>query len=184
MAIPLRLEILADGPRSGVESVDPNLIIGQLDGVFQPGDQALELHWQASEVARIVEVKARLAGRLRYGCARCVQPLTFPVDISLSHHWVPPGSLDLGDDASAGFDRDPDVTEHDGVEIDLEPVVIECAVVEFPYAPDCDLSVEGRCPDWTDEARVLHPGGPAPEVPRKNPFAALADLKLSPDAEA
>lgn len=184
MAIAIRLETLAEGPRSGVERVDPTLLTSQLNGIFQPGNQPLKLHWTATEVARIVEVSARLEGELRYGCARCVKPLTYPVSVALSHHWVPLGDLEIGDDPASDFDRDPDVSEHDGVEIDLEPVVIECALVEFPFAPDCELSVEGRCPDWTDEARVLHPGGEAPDVPRKNPFAALADLKLTPDAEA
>ena len=183
MAIAIRLEILVDGPRSGTEIIDPNLVASQLDGTYSAGDEPLHLDWTLTEVARIVELSARLHGQLRYACARCSDPLHFPVSVDISHHWVPLGDLFAGDDDTDDFERDPDVSEHDGLEIDIEPIVLECVVVEFPFAPACDVSAEGRCPEWTDEPRVIHPGGEAPVVERKSPFAALAALKLGPEAE-
>ncbi|MCO4761899.1 MAG: DUF177 domain-containing protein [Myxococcales bacterium] len=184
MAIAIRLEILADGPRSGTETVAPTLLTSHRDCAFEPGNKPLSLDWTATEVARVVELKARLRGELSYGCARCTDPLTFPLDVAISHHWVPAGGLDIGGDEVSEFDRDPDVSEHNGVEIDIESVVLECVMVDLPFAPDCDVSAQGRCPDWTDEARIVHHGGKAPEVEGENPFAALAGLKLTSDAEA
>ncbi len=184
MAIAIRLEILADGPRSGTEQIAASVLTSELDRSFKPGNEALTLDWSLTEVARIVALTAKLRGEVKFACSRCSDPLTLPLNVDIAHHWVPAGELEVDGASTTDFDRDPDVSEHDGFEIDIEPIVMECVLVDFPFAPACDLSLEGCCPDWTEDPRILHPGGEAPDIELKIPFASLADLYLTPDAEA
>ncbi len=184
MAIAVRLETLKEGPKSGRVRLDAAAVGALLDGRYTPASAPLDLSWTLNMTAGVVQLNAEVTGQLRFACARCVAPLTLPVSVPVSHHWVPASDLHVdGLTEDGDFDRDPDVSGHDGEAVDLEPIVHECLLVEFPFAPDCDSSVEGRCPEWTDEARVLHPGGEAPEVPSETPFAALAGLKVTEPSE-
>ena len=180
MSLTVRLDILKDGAKSGVEVVEEDLWREDLGAIFRAATEPLSLKWRLSAVGGVIEFHGDIAGELAYACASCTEPLKLNVQVEVSHHWVPAGQLSAdGEETLSGFDRDPDVSEHDGEEIDLSPVIRECLLVELPYAPSCDVSATGPCPEWSDEPRVIHPGGEAPEVKPNSPFAALASIKLS-----
>lgn len=184
MGIEIRIETLSDGAKSGQLQLEESLWVEDLGDIYGPAEEPLQLTWELSSVGTLIAFSGRVTGELRYRCARCTEGLALAVDIPMEHHWVGQGQLSAdGGDELDGFDRDPDVSEHDGETVDLEPVVRECLVVEAPFAPSCDVSVSGPCPDWTEEAPVLHPGGAAPDVEPDHPFAALASFNLSEPRE-
>jgi uncharacterized metal-binding protein YceD (DUF177 family) len=176
MPIPIRLDALKDGARSGEAELDDAFAADRLGADFGVA-QTIVVRWRAQMIHNVVEVRAKLVGALSFGCSRCGDPLTLPVSHELSHHWVAKGSLAEGDDDESV--DDPDLSEHDGHEIDLEPVALDAIVVEVPLAPDCTDAVEQRCERWSDEPVVYVAGEPPPESDTHKPFAALLS-KLHP----
>lgn len=187
MTIRIRLQELEDGPRSG-EDVLPDTFAERLGRDYSV-QEPIRVRWKAQMVHQVVEVQARVEGELGFGCSRCGDPLRLPVSQTVRHHWVAKGSLDEGDAADDGEGDDPDLSEHDGVAIDLDEVLLDAVIVEVPFAPDCTDTVSGRCDNYRDEAIVYHAGGPPPEDDgRHRPFADLlgklgAGAGAAPDAD-
>jgi uncharacterized metal-binding protein YceD (DUF177 family) len=187
MSMQIRLESLKDGPQRGEVAIPGEFARERLGPDFSVREPLL-LRWRAQMVAQLVEVKLEIEGALAFACSRCADPLTLPVALHLEHRWLPAAELaDAGADAVDG--DDPDLSPHDGVVIDLSPVVLDAIVVEVPLAPDCTDAREGRCPTWSEAPIVYHAGGPPPEddgpADTVRPFAAaLAALRAAPDDPA
>lgn len=178
MTIRIRLEDLRDGARTGQETLDDAFAAERLGRDYSV-QTPLVVRWRAQMIHQVVEVQARIEGELGFGCSRCGDPLRLPVALDVHHHWVAAGSLDDGDDE--GDNDDPDLSEHDGVAITLDEVLLDAVIVEVPFAPDCTDTVPGRCPTWSDEPIVYHAGEPPPDDDdRHRPFAKL----LTPDLVA
>ncbi|HAN31366.1 MAG TPA: hypothetical protein DCQ06_07195 [Myxococcales bacterium] len=179
MSLTIRLAILKDGAKSGAASIDPELWQDDLGAIFSAAESPLMMKWSLSAVGGVVELAGEIEGALRFDCARCAEQQQLSVSLPVAHHWVPAGQLSVDiDEELTDFDRDPDVSEHDGDALHLEPIVRESLLVELPYAPRCADGLGGPCPDWTDTAATMGVQTEAPEVEPDHPFAALASMKL------
>lgn len=172
MALRIRLDALKDGVGHGEETLDSAFAANRLGADFAVRDP-IKVRWRAQMVQQVVEVRAHVEGSLSFGCSRCGDPLTLPVSQDIGHHWVAAGSLADGGDDDDGAD-DPDLSEHDGLEIDLESILLDAIVVEVPLAPDCTDAVEQKCATWRDTPVVYYAGEPPPDDDTMHkPFVSL-----------
>jgi uncharacterized metal-binding protein YceD (DUF177 family) len=182
MAILIRLDQLRDQPRSDQDTLPIEFAPERLGHDYFV-KTPFAVRWKAQMVQGVVEVRAHVEGAFGFGCSRCGDPLTLPIQIDVHHHWLPAGELVDEDDEEHLADDDPDVGEHDGVAVDLEPMLIDAIVVEVPLAPGCADATEGQCERWSDEPIVYHAGGQPPEeVETQRPFAdLLAKVRKGPE---
>jgi uncharacterized protein len=148
--------------------------------------------YTAARVGDLVEVKARVQGRLGFACSRCAEPAELTVEASFEHHWVGPGKLAVGGhgasrhaasghtsrDADADLD-DPDVSEHDGVHCDIEPLCIEFVILALPVVPLCSDACLGLCPQCgSNRNQQTCTCAAAPEPHDESPFARLRGMTI------
>jgi uncharacterized protein len=87
---------------------------------------------------------ARLRTSLAGECARCLRPVTTPIDIKLAEEYLP--SIDLQTGRAADLDTEPDalrLTDHH--ELDLEPSVRDAIILAEPIAPLDRPDCPGLC---------------------------------------
>jgi uncharacterized protein len=87
---------------------------------------------------------ARLATLLSGECARCLRPLTTPIDIVIEEEYLP--SIDLATGRPTDTEAEPDalrLTDHH--EVDLEPSVRDAIVLAEPIAPLDRPDCPGLC---------------------------------------
>lgn len=93
---------------------------------------------------RGVIVVARLATALAGECARCLRPLTTPVEVRLDEEYLP--TLDLATGRPLPLDEEPEalrLTDHH--EVDLEPSVRDAISLAEPIAPLDRPDCPGLC---------------------------------------
>ncbi len=93
---------------------------------------------------RGIVADARLTTSLAGECARCLRPLTTPIDIKLAEEYLP--SIDLGTGRAVDLDDEPDalrLTDHH--ELDLEPSVRDAIILAEPIAPLDRPDCPGLC---------------------------------------
>jgi uncharacterized protein len=108
---------------------------------------------------RGILAEARLATSLAGECARCLRPVTTPIDVVLEEEYLP--SVDLTSGRPVDTETEPDalrLTDHH--ELDLEPSVRDAISLAEPIAPldrpDCPgLCVVCGLP--LDEGEHSHP---------------------------
>jgi len=121
--------------------------------------EPIEGEVRLSRENRGILVTARLTTALRGECARCLRPVTTPIDIRLDEEYLP--SVDLTTGRPVPPDDEPEalrLTDHH--EVDLGPSVRDAISLAEPIAPldrpDCPgLCLE--CGDPLDEGVHDHP---------------------------
>jgi uncharacterized protein len=93
-------------------------------------------------------------------CARCLRPLTLPVEVEFAELFAYP--------SSEPFDH-----ELSGDTVDLEPVVRDAVVLSLPFQPECVDGCEEF--DLGPGIRLITDGAPAPLDER---WAALEGLRV------
>lgn len=186
MSLKIRLDQLASGPVTEEQKLNTDWCVERL-GAEYSAPEPFSVAIRARKTADVVEATCSVRGSYKLNCSRCSDGLTLEFDVEFTHRFVPSGSLDTGDDeVDALFIDDPDISAHDGLEIDLTPVCIEHAILEIPYAPSCVDTATGPCEKWSEAPAQF--GDVMPDDPEeKNPWAALKDLQLAgstkPDSE-
>ena len=97
-----------------------------------------------SRTNRGILVDARLATSLAGECARCLRPLTTPIDIELEEEYLP--SIDLTSGRPLDTAAEPEalrLTDHH--ELDLEPSVRDAISLAEPIAPLDRPDCPGLC---------------------------------------
>ncbi len=87
---------------------------------------------------------ARLTTSLAGECARCLRPVTTPIDVKLAEEYLP--SIDLQSGRPIDADEEPDalrLTDHH--ELDLEPSVRDAIILAEPIAPLDRPDCPGLC---------------------------------------
>lgn len=93
---------------------------------------------------RGILVEARLTTELAGECARCLRPLTTPVEIVIDEEYLP--SLDIATGRPVAADDEPDalrLTDHH--EVDLEPSIRDAISLAEPIAPLDRPDCPGLC---------------------------------------
>ena len=97
-----------------------------------------------SRTNRGILAEARLATSLAGECARCLRPLTTPIDIVLEEEYLP--SIDVATGRPVDTETEPDalrLTDHH--EVDLEPSVRDAISLAEPIAPLDRPDCPGLC---------------------------------------
>jgi uncharacterized protein len=117
-----------------------------------------------SNVGEAIIAEGEVRGRFRTSCIRCLCEFDADFVADVDGFFVQPE-----DEAGLPEEQDRQVIVDD--RIDLEPVIVESLVVEFPFAPLCSLGCAGICPTCGED---LNMGvcGCAPEAPA-SPFEGL-----------
>jgi len=148
----------------------------RLGPVYRSADTTLPVRVRAVQVAGVIDVEAGVQGRFAFDCSRCAEPAEITVETDFKHHFVAPGHLDAGD-GFADFDADPDVSEHDGVHVDLEELCIEYTLLALPNVPVCSENCRGLCPTCGAN-RNRETCACDTTVDAASPWSALAGVKL------
>lgn len=183
MKITIRLDRFIDGPVAEEQPLTTEWCAERLGAEFKPFDEAFKVHIKGRRAANVVEVDCVITGAYGLGCSKCGEDITLTFETGFTHRFVPPNSLTTPtDDKDDLFADDPDITEHDGAEVDLRPVCIEHVILAVPFAPSCVDRAIGACDKWSDEPTQF--GDELPDDPEEeSPWAALKNIQL-PDGPA
>jgi uncharacterized protein len=97
-----------------------------------------------SRTNRGILADARLHTALAGECARCLRPLTTPIDIVLEEEYLP--SIDLHSGRPVDLDEEPEALRlSDHHELDLEPSVSDAISLAEPIAPLDRPDCPGLC---------------------------------------
>ncbi len=151
----------------------------RLGPVYRAAETTLPVSVRAVQVAGVIDVKAEVAGRFAFDCSRCAEPAELTVETGFEHHFVAPGQLDAGGEGFADFDADPDVSEHDGVHVDIEELCIEYTLLALPNVPVCSEDCRGLCPTCGAN-RNRETCACDKTADAASPWSALASVKLDP----
>jgi uncharacterized protein len=148
VSLSLKITDLGAQPQTSQGSLSTAWCAERMAGVYRALDATMPVEIKASRAAEVIEANVHETGRFEFDCSRCAEPAELLLDVAFQHHFVAPGHLDAGDpdDLDAELEADPDVSEHDGVHIALEPLCIEHAILELPDFPVCSEDCRGLCP--------------------------------------
>jgi uncharacterized protein len=146
---------IADLPEQRSFALPDEFVRDALGGI--PGQDQLEPRAKADELRVDVEVSAEdhstvfargtLRGRATVACSRCLAPVALSVDerfeLTFLPHEEAPAADDDGDD-DLELD-DVDLAAHDGIEVDVGPVLRDHVILSVPYAPLCSDGCKGLC---------------------------------------
>lgn len=177
MSVSCNLSQLTSTPTERSDTLDNGWCAERAGEVFRAVEPALTVDWAATKVAEVVEVKGHFRGRFGFDCSRCAEPAELTIEEAFDHHFVGPGQLDAGEETD-GFDADPDISEHDGIRIELDELVIELALLALPTVPLCEEGCKGLCPQCgTNLNRSTC--SCAPLADNRSPWSALQDFKIA-----
>lgn len=184
MTISILIQELQGGSRESIDMLDTDWCAERLGGLYTATQSEIEVHHRAHRAAEVIEVAVRMKAQFAFRCSRCAEPAELAVEPEFTHHFVAPGSLDAGDEASEAdmFDADPDVSEHDGERLELQDLCVEHILLELPAYPICSEQCRGLClncgTNLNEEACAC-----ASKVDPFSPWAVLANLKADTKTE-
>lgn len=183
--VSLRLKIadLSSTPRTLSASLPTSWCAERMDGVYRVLQPQMPVQVIASRTAEVVEVTVHADGRFGFDCSRCAEPAELTLDVDFTHHFVGPGQLDAGDpdDMETELAADPDVSEHDGVNVDLEPLCIENAILALPFVPLCSDECRGLCPHCGTNLNQSTCQC-SRDADARTPWTVLKEIKIQPKA--
>lgn len=183
MAIVLKLADMTATPQSRSALLETAWCAERAGDVFTALQSQLAVAVTVTKVAEVVDVAATAQGRFGFACSRCAEAAELTLTAEFAHHFLGPGQLDAGDsDEISAFDADPDVSEHDGVHVQLDDLLIEYLLLELPRAPLCQPECKGLCPqcgvNFNASSCSCKPLSDA-----MSPWAKLAAVRLSPNQQ-
>lgn len=178
VSIVLTITELGPTPQQRHETLSTAWCAARAGDMFRALDPVVTVDLAVTRAADVVDVQGTIHGRFGFDCSRCAEPGEVTIDEPLDHHFVGPGQLDAGDPAEiADFDADPDVSEHDGVHIVLDELVIETTLLALPVVPVCSEDCKGLCPQCGTNLN-FNSCSCKPASDKASPWAALRDFKV------
>lgn len=149
-----------------------------------PQGSPLELDLRLESVMEGVLVSGNVHAELAGECARCLEPVTDELDVTLTELYVYPerakSAQEVGDDEEA-----EEVHELVGELLDLEPALRDTIVMALPFRPLCTPDCKGLCSECG--VRLSDPGNEDHQHeildPRWNALKALTGEE-SPEQES
>lgn len=149
-----------------------------------PQGSTLELDLRLESVMEGVLVSGNVHAELTGECARCLEPVTDELDVTLTELYVYPerakSAEEAGDDEEA-----EEVHELVGELLDLEPALRDTVVMALPFRPLCTPDCKGLCSECG--VRLSDPGNEDHQHeildPRWNALKALTGEE-SPEQES
>lgn len=135
------------------------------------------LRWEAdiTNTGGALLVTGTVEGEATCSCARCLEPVTFPVTGEIEGYFlVSPEDVAPEDMEDDEFDYLPDDKA-----IDMTPLIQAALILEMPQIPLCDDDCKGLCPTCganLNEGPCACPDADADGPSKENPFAVLKDF--------
>ena len=123
-----------------------------LDLIGVPEGARLELDLRLESVMEGVLVSGAVTAPLTGECARCLEPITDEVVVSLQELYAYP------DSTTHDTTAEDEVSRLDGELLDLEPVLRDSVVLALPLRPLCREDCPGLCPTCGERLTDLPPG--------------------------
>jgi len=153
-----------------------------LDGMDADlGATAGAVHLELSRSGDDIYVHGSVKATIGLPCGACLQPTRVDVSVPVKMLYVFGEEKDDRDDDADEVNIDPDdesdVAQHDGVYVELDPMIREQLILSVPMAPRCKEGCRGLCPVCGENRNEKSCGHTAQSV-EKSPFGALKGLKL------
>lgn len=132
--------------RALLDSVGVDLVDGRRSMTL---DLALT---RAAGQSRVVLVQGLVQGEITVECARCLGPasIRFGEEGPLRLTYLPKAAAEEADADDEGepeeAEEDVDTYVHDGLQIDLDPLLREQVILAIPITPLCREDCKGICP--------------------------------------
>jgi uncharacterized protein len=158
-----------------------------IDGVeVDPGDglsttEPVRGHVRLLRTNRGLVVDARIRTAVAGECARCLRPVSTPVEARIDEEVLPTIDLATGQPVPLEEGGDPEaprLTDHH--ELELRPLVAEAISLQEPIAPLCEPDCPGLCPECGARMEDGHGHGEPPIDPR---LEALRAFRVDADDE-
>lgn len=123
-------------------------------------------------------VRGTMTGALGLTCAACLGPTAVELKVPIKMVYVLAEEDEEPGEREEDVLAEEDVGRHDGVTLDLAPMLREQLILAVPMSVRCREDCRGLCPECGQDRNQRdcgHTGRPA----EASPFAALKDLKLS-----
>ena len=149
--------------------------------VFKAGPDLYEMkeplvwHADLTNTGDAILVTGTVEGDATTACARCLEPVTFPLVGEIEGYYLLTGE----DEAPEDMDDDEfDILPEDK-KIDLASLIQAALLVEVPLIPLCDDDCKGLCPSCGANLNT-NPCDCTPEEDgdSENPFSVLKNLKF------
>jgi uncharacterized protein len=183
VTIAIRIDELIAGPIQRADAFDMGWCDAKITKLYKFETDKVTVNFSATQTAEIIAVEVRLEAGFGFQCSRCVAPSCLELDTRFVHHYVAPGKLDVtaslvqSDEVAA----DPDISEHDGSEIDLQPLCVEHIILALPNYPLCSEFCKGLCSlcgvNLNAQSCDCKTG-----VDPWSPWTSLTDFKIEPAA--
>jgi len=131
----------------------------------------LVAHLDLYRAGETISIKGQLRGEVEQPCSRCLEPAHLGVDARLN---IVVGPASLG--AEESTDEEIEYFTHDGVVLDLEPVLRESLILAIPMVVLCQPDCLGLCPVCGTNRNTSPCACQA--VPPDPRLAVLRDVKL------
>lgn len=135
------------------------------------------LRWEAdiTNTGGALLVTGTVDGEATCGCARCLEPVTFPVTGEIEGYFL------VGSEDAAPDDMEDDEFDYlpDDKAIDMAPLIQAALLLEMPQIPLCSDDCKGLCPSCganLNEGACACPDDAGGEPSKENPFSVLKDF--------
>jgi uncharacterized protein len=115
------------------------------DIIAIPAGSPLELDVRLESVVEGVLVSGSVRATATGACVRCLEPATYPVDVSFQELFAYADRAAHHHEVAAGSDDDDEVRELVGDLVDLDPVLRDAVVPSLPFQPVCRDDCPGLC---------------------------------------
>ena len=179
MSIEITLESVSKGPLEAKERLLTDHFNQRLGNDLEALGESFDVEFEATLYTNVLYVKGNVHGRIGFQCSRCGERREMAVDAPFSHSYVPTGQLSYSDDEEVELsEQDIDLSEHDGVKVDIEELCIDHLLVDLPFAPSCSSEPQGPCARYGDGP--VQYGDTQPLEPDETPWMkAIRGVKLS-----
>jgi uncharacterized protein len=147
------------------------------DIIAIPAGSPLELDVRLESVVEGVLVSGSVRATATGACVRCLEPATYPVDVSFQELFAYPDRAAHHHEVGADRDGEPEVYELQDDLVDLETVLRDAVVPSLPFQPVC----REDCPGLCSECGALLADDPGHHHDQVDPrWASLSGLLSGP----
>jgi uncharacterized protein len=115
------------------------------DIIAIPSGSPLKVDARLESVVEGILVSGSVRATATGACVRCLEPATYPVDVSFQELFAYADRAAHHHEVARGTDDDDDVYELVGDLVDLEPVLRDAVVPSLPFQPVCRDDCPGLC---------------------------------------
>jgi len=134
-------------------------------------------HVRMDRTPRGILVRARLTGSIDTQCARCLAPVTVPLDLTIEEEFIPTIDVDTGARVQLDDGYDEPYRINARHQLDLREAARQYWSMAVPMAPVCSDDCPGICPACGQRMSDKHECTEQPIDERWSKLASLRDAQ-------